>query len=243
MKILYSKIKQDLIGHHIFFSTNGSPRLQDEEFINIPAQLTIEPYCAFLIGKNIWSMGSFSYSWSALPINCQMGRYCSIARYVSVFGERHPYEWLTTSSSTYDQNFIIFKQFCLDHKVEHIVAEPPQNTRKHGLVIGHDVWIGSNAVLKPDLIIGTGAVIAANAVVTKDVPPYAIVGGNPAKIIKYRFSENQIEKLLASQWWQYAFPELQHFNITDCDLFLEHFEQMKNQLQPYTPEVFQRHIE
>lgn len=68
--------------------------------------------------------------------------------------------------------------------------------------IGHDVWIGRNAILLPKVHnIGNGAIIGAGAVVTHDVEPYSIVAGNPAKIIKYRFSKSQIEKLESSEWW------------------------------------------
>ena len=68
-------------------------------------------------------------------------------------------------------------------------------------VIGNDVWIGMNAVIYSGVTIGDGAVVAGNAVVTKSVPPYAVVGGNPAKILKYRFSPEIIEKLLKLKWW------------------------------------------
>lgn len=67
--------------------------------------------------------------------------------------------------------------------------------------IGNDVWIGTRAMILDGITIGDGAVIGAGAVVTKNVPPYAIVGGVPAKIIKYRFSQDKINELLASQWW------------------------------------------
>lgn len=69
--------------------------------------------------------------------------------------------------------------------------------------VGHDVWIGANVTMSAPINIGTGAVIASGAVVTKDVPPYAIVGGNPAKVIRYRFSSELIARLLDSAWWEY----------------------------------------
>ncbi|MEZ8122597.1 CatB-related O-acetyltransferase [Vibrio splendidus] len=75
------------------------------------------------------------------------------------------------------------------------------NTQK--IVIGNDVWMGANVILLPGIVIGDGAVIAAGAVVSKDVPPYAIVGGVPAKIIKHRFSDDIIEGLLDTQWWNW----------------------------------------
>jgi len=70
--------------------------------------------------------------------------------------------------------------------------------------VGHDVWIGDNSVIMSGLTIGTGAVIGAGAVVTKDVPPYAIVAGIPGRILRYRFDERTIDRLLASRWWEYG---------------------------------------
>ena len=75
-------------------------------------------------------------------------------------------------------------------------------------IIGDDVWIGSEAMIMPGVNIGSGAVIAARALVIKDVPPYAVVGGHPAKIIKYRFTETQREALLKLQWWNWPEEEV-----------------------------------
>ena len=74
--------------------------------------------------------------------------------------------------------------------------------------IGNDVWIGAHAQIKSGITIGTGSIVAAGAVVTKDVPPYAIVGGVPAKIIRYRFPEETVEKLLKSEWWKLSDKEI-----------------------------------
>ncbi|MEQ9345051.1 MAG: CatB-related O-acetyltransferase [Thalassospira sp.] len=74
--------------------------------------------------------------------------------------------------------------------------------------LDHDVWIGARAIILSGVNIGTGAVVAAGAVVTKDIPPYAIVGGNPAKVIRKRFDDLQIEKLLATRWWELSDAEL-----------------------------------
>ncbi len=237
--MLYQNIKDILEEKRIFFSRNGEARHQDQDaFIFFP-DLKMEPYSAILRGNILWSIGSFSYSYSILPANTKMGRYCSIAKGISVLGVRHPLEWLTTSSSTYDPRFHIFSKFLQDHNSDITamnVRRRPSAMRDHGLIIGHDVWIGANAVLKNDLIIGNGAVIAANAVVTKDVPAYAVVGGNPAKVIKYRFSEEQIQKLLESEWWNYDFPDIQTLDIENIDEFLEQFAQSKASLQPFKPE-------
>lgn len=75
-------------------------------------------------------------------------------------------------------------------------------------MVGNDVWIGDGAVIMPGVRIGHGAVVAAYSVVTKDVPPYAIVGGNPARVIRFRFEETLIARFLASSWWQFDLPGL-----------------------------------
>ena len=82
------------------------------------------------------------------------------------------------------------------------------NSSANLTILEHDIWIGSSVIIIGGITVGTGAMIAAGAVVTKDVPPYAIVGGNPAKIIKYRFDEHLREALLNSKWWEIDFPAL-----------------------------------
>lgn len=237
MKLLYpfEKISKLFDDNNIFFTTNGQHRHKSTDMMVYESGVAIEPYCAFLSGANIFSMGSFSYSWSNLPINIRVGRYCSIARGVAVLGTRHPIEWLTTSSSTYDKNFVIFKKFATDIDSDHVTHNTPSGMRRGGIVIGDDVWISANVVLKGDLYIGTGSVIAANSVVVKDVPPYAIVGGNPARIIKYRFSDYQIMRLLESRWWDYAFTDVQSLNFRNVDSFCDEFEISKNNFQKYSP--------
>ncbi len=94
--------------------------------------------------------------------------------------------------------------------------------------IGNDVWIGHGVFIKEGVTVGDGAVIAAGAVVVKDVPPYAIVGGSPAKIIKYRFDEKTISKLLELQWWNMDPEILQQCPYEEIDKAIEFLEQHKN---------------
>nr|WP_274708021.1 CatB-related O-acetyltransferase [Arthrobacter sp. H16F315] len=77
------------------------------------------------------------------------------------------------------------------------------HTSRGAVIIGNDVWIGASAFISSGVTVGHGAVIAAHAVVTKDVPPYAVVGGNPAKVIKYRFEPGIVEQLLDVAWWDW----------------------------------------
>ncbi|ARR57161.1 hypothetical protein HY78_12260 [Rhizorhabdus wittichii DC-6] len=80
------------------------------------------------------------------------------------------------------------------------------------IVIGHDVWIGANSIVVSGVTIGTGAVVAAGAVVARDVPPYAIVAGNPAKVVRYRFEDqSQIDELLSSEWWTWSLTKISNY--------------------------------
>lgn len=121
----------------------------------------------------------------------QIGSFCSIADNVEIFlGGNHRTDWVTT----YPFGHVNTETFRF-----HGLGHP---STKGNVVIGNDVWIGSNATLFSGITIGDGAVIAAKAVVTKDVPPYSIVAGNPAKVVKWRFTVDQINRLLENPWWE-----------------------------------------
>jgi virginiamycin A acetyltransferase len=123
-----------------------------------------------------------------------VGRYCSIARDVLVFNRDHP----TTFKSTHAFFFNPKLGFCKEEKVEYTP-----------LSIGHDVWIGASVKILPAVReIGTGAVIGAQSVVTRNVPPYAVVTGFPARLVRLRFSGEVIEQLLASCWWEQDIEEI-----------------------------------
>jgi len=144
-------------------------------------------------------IGRFSYfSGANIVWNCKMGRYCSIAPGVYIGLVPHPTEkFASTNPFFYRNNGDNFlKRFGYADKKyfkEDIQTE-----------IGNDVWIGTNALIKAGLKIGDGAVIGAGAVVVKDVEPYAIVVGVPAKLTRYRFTEPQIKFLLKFKWWEKA---------------------------------------
>lgn len=101
---------------------------------------------------------------------------------------------------------------CIEHpelvSTKQLRGYPPTNSEER-IIVGNDVWIGRNATLLGSITIGDGAIIGAFAVVAKDIPPYAIVVGNPAKIIRYRFTEEQIAKLLKIQWWNWSAKKME----------------------------------
>lgn len=125
-----------------------------------------------------------------------IGRYCSIGKNVSCVFGKHPTEkWVTTHPAF----FSVRKQAGFTYVDKERFDE--STTDKYGIIIGNDVWIGNNALLMEGIRVGNGAIIGAGAVVTKNVPPYAIVGGVPAKIIRYRFTNEQIQKIEDIKWW------------------------------------------
>jgi chloramphenicol O-acetyltransferase type B len=126
----------------------------------------------------------------------EIGAYCSIAAEVSIFlgGEHHP-EWVST-----------YPFGALWHEHQH-----PDHPRSRGnVVIGSDVWIGRGATIMSGIRVGDGAVIGARALVVKDVPPYTIVGGNPAKVIRPRFDAELVERLLEIRWWTWPEPRIRN---------------------------------
>jgi hypothetical protein len=212
----------------IYFTFDGSDRFQNGQKLYISENTIVEPYSAVLSGVTIPTIGAFSYTWSSLPCEQKIGRYCSIAANVSNLSTRHPKDVLSTSSFIYDPNFIIYKQAVLDctgnfHPVynSHLPYEYA--------VIEHDVWIGEGALLGRNITISTGSIVGARSVVTKDVPPYAIVAGNPAEIKGYRFEPNLINALLESRWWEYSFANFSDMDIDKPEKFLVTFEALRNE--------------
>ncbi|PMG05866.1 hypothetical protein BCV00_12220 [Vibrio breoganii] len=203
-----------------------------KRFVVPKAGVVIEENCAFEKGNRLWSMGAFSYSRSCLIThgNLTVGRYTSIADNVSFMGANHPIARYTSSPITYDAGFLGLK------------SKNVKPTAKQGdTSIGHDVWIGSNVLLKPGINIGDGAVIAANSVVVKDVDPYTIVGGVPAKKIKLRFPEEQIAALQVLKWWEYDYRDFDGLDITaSIDVFIQWFSETKakGELSKYKPKQF-----
>jgi acetyltransferase-like isoleucine patch superfamily enzyme len=124
-----------------------------------------------------------------------VGRYCSIAGTARTLNRNHPLE--RKSSHAFFFNPVL--KYCERDEAPYSALE-----------IGNDVWIGHNAIILPHVRhIGDGAVVGAGAVVSKDVPPYAIVVGNPARVVKYRFSPGTIAALLEEKWWEKSMEEVQ----------------------------------
>ncbi|SHI35944.1 transferase hexapeptide (six repeat-containing protein) [Roseomonas rosea] len=191
----------------------------------IPARAKIEPYACYPDGERLFDMGAFSYSNTGFTESVRIGRYCSIARGVKILRQRHPIEWATTSSITYDcdprRGYASFVAAHQDFNAGRFEGEKPPGLMGPGPTIEHDVWIGEDARLARGIRIGTGSVIAAGAIVTRDVPPYSIVGGVPARLIRWRFPEEVTARLLASRWWEYGPDIFQEANYRDPAAFAD----------------------
>lgn len=145
-------------------------------------------------------VGAFSYISANTDVeNAEIGKFCSISDHCRIGMGGHNINQLSTSPIfTEAHNATKYQWITKD-----INAAPVNKA-----IIGNDVLIGSHALILGGVSVGNGAVVAAGAVVTKDVPPYAVVGGVPAKVIKYRFSQDMIEKLQKVQWWDWTEDKL-----------------------------------
>ena len=195
-------LRSSLIKHGIYLAENccvDGPIVLESP-IELPGGLSISSTPSGV------AIGGFTYSWSAITSSLRsVGRYCSFASGI-IFGEmEHPTDCLSTSSFIYDKGWM-WGAFA-----NRTVAGPHPTLKVDALnppiEIGNDVWIGNGAYIKPGVRLGDGCIVGAKAVVTREVPPYAIVAGNPARIIRYRFGEALRERLLASRWWDYAFTD------------------------------------
>lgn len=166
-------------------------------------------------------MGDYSYIASDADMAYSaVGKFCSIAAMTRINPGNHPMWRASQSHFTYRASAYF----------DDAADEPDffQWRRDHKVTIGHDVWIGHGAVILPGRTIGTGAVVAAGAVVAKDVPPYAIVAGVAAKVVKQRFAPAIGERLMALGWWDWSHARLRtalaDFRALSVEDFLERYE-------------------
>ena len=147
--------------------------------------------------------------------NATIGSFVSIANRVVIGGGRHPMEWVGMSPVFYEGRDSVKAKFATHAR------EPARS-----VTVGHDVWIGHSAIILPGVSIADGAVVGAGAVVTKPVPAYAIAAGNPASVIRYRFEESVIARLLACRWWLLEDDALHRLGpyFNDVAKFLEMIE-------------------
>lgn len=188
-----------------------------------PGRFRIGPECRFespcalnscLLTKTPLKVGAFTtFDGSDLDGrigDIEIGRYCAVARHVDIGSSRHPTSWLSTSIRQYKAAFLQWENE--RGKKMHLIPY----REKRSTVIGNDVCIYDHVIINSGVTVGDGAIIAAGAVVTKDVPPYAVVGGVPARVLKYRFEPETVKELLELRWWRYDLADFGKIDWSDA---------------------------
>lgn len=214
----------------------------------LPLQTRFEPPCSlkWAVAYHSLSLGAFSYAVSGFLFAARVGRYVSIAENVQIGRGDHPTDWLGTSPFLYSAAREVFvtgtefeggEAFANHRPAFEVLSRSPSKVEP--VVIGHDVWIGHGAHIRPGVQIGNGAIIGAEAVVTRDVPAYATVAGNPAEIRKMRFPSELIDRLEASEWWQYAPWDLKGVPVDRVGVALDEIDRRRaaGLLHPYRPKT------
>lgn len=219
MKIIY-KLREE-------FSERRYRKENEEKKVIFASTCVVTRDCRFE-GNNFvagelygcqFGYGSYVHKNSILK-NVRVGKFCAIDENVNIRLFEHPTHMVAVSPCFYRKEHTL-KTFVNENYYEDLKSD----SEGFSVVIGNDVWIGQGVSIKSGVHIGDGAVIGAGAVVTKDVEPYAIMGGVPAKLIRYRFSREQIEALLQIKWWdkEYSWLEENGKYFVDVDDFIKKF--------------------
>lgn len=223
--------------------------LNQLESLQIESDIVIEGPCAFyrtMNSESIWqvnfglcTMGAYSYSHSNLPSSLIVGRYTSIAKGLRFLDFSHPVDWLSSSVAFFSPVPLASKsalaEWC-DRKISdtdsnYVRKDFDPRCGKRYPIIGNDVWIGENVTLAMGISIGDGSIVASNSTVTGDVPPFAIVAGNPARVKKYRFAQTLISSIQSSCWWDYDALDFNELDYTDPKNFINSFNKLKKNIR------------
>jgi acetyltransferase-like isoleucine patch superfamily enzyme len=263
VEVTVRKAHVDLLRQHRFFTkwASSSRTLLDPAFdngwnlekpqkIQFRHRLRIEPYSGIFkrgyvaspgarSSHGLCSIGFGSYSHSPLPEAVSVGRYSSLSNRILFLDSQHPLDRLGTGHFSHKLGSALTSLAIeeLGGKDLNVLPYDISNGRPYP-TIGHDVWVGQGALIALGVTLGHGCVVAAESVVTKDVAPYSIVGGNPARHIRYRFPDELVARLLASEWWRYSFTQFAGMSLEDPPRFLDALERRKasGDIAPYEPE-------
>ncbi|SEA01891.1 transferase hexapeptide (six repeat-containing protein) [Pseudobutyrivibrio sp. ACV-2] len=171
----------------------------------------------YRVSVGMYTYGSCFEKRFNLGGQAEIGRYCSVAADVHYLAANHPIDFITTSAIFFNKRFSHFEV---------------KDVERHKLTVGNDVWIGSRVIITSSCSkIGNGAIIGAGSVVTHDVEPYTIVAGNPAKLIRKRFTDEQIQEIENSKWWDYTPQELMKYypDMADISSFCYKIQQISKE--------------
>lgn len=164
-------------------------------------------------GKYTYGQNNVSILWPTPGVKLEVGSFCSLAANITVYlGGNHNTNWV----STYPFGHIHESTFNTFNGTGH-------PSTKGDVIIGNDVWIGSNVIIMSGVTVGDGSIITNNSHVVKNVAPYSIVGGNPAKLIKLRFTEEQIASMLKIKWWEWDDEKVNKFAPLLCNPDIDNF--------------------
>lgn len=212
----------------------GGLTLPTQTRIEVPASLKWTQY------EHSLELGAFSYQVSGYCFAARIGRYVSMGEEVQIGRQNHPMDWASTSPAFYlgDRLFELgqgWRDAGAYHRPQPAPSVPP--TRVQVTTIGNDVWVGHGALISAGVTVGDGAVVAAHAVVTKDVPPYAVVAGNPAVIKKSRLPAALISPMLRARWWRFAPWQLSALDAAEPERFVQGVFKLAETEPEFMPEV------
>lgn len=208
--------------------------------VNISTEAIFEPPCSikWMSIENEVYIGAFSYAVSGYFSNVSIGRYSSIGESVQIGRSNHAMDWVSTSPFFYVKNKLFdvgeyFSEAESYHTYSPNTPTSVQSTAVKKISIGNDVWIGHGAFIRPGVTIGDGAIVGAYSVVTKNVPPFGVVAGNPATLKKMRLPPQLIAAFLELQWWKFAPWQLSQVEFFNPEHAAIQLKKLSNIISPY----------